>query len=357
MRKKISNFVAPRYTHKLMNIFRYTEPFLLESGETLPGITIAYHTYGALNESKNNAVWVMHALTANSDVADWWPHTVENGKFLDPEKHFVICANVIGSCYGSSGPCSEGTDGSAPLYADFPDISVRDMVEAHRLLAKYLGITKINTIIGSSLGGFQALEWMAGYPEEMERGILVATDYKCRPWLAAINASMYMAIEADATYGQPDSKAGAKGLAAARSIGLLSYRSYAAYDATQADAEPRDSIFDRKAHGYQRYQGKKLCDRYDAYSYVKMCRSTDSHDVGRGRGGVGKALANVKIPVLVVAITTDILFPPSHHEELAAMLPDSRYKVIDSDFAHDGFLIEHEKLNVIISEFYNETSK
>lgn len=340
----------------MRQVFHHKENFPLETGGALPGITIAYDTFGTLSPEKDNAVWVMHALTANSDVADWWPHTVEAGKFLDPEKNFVICANVLGSCYGSSGPCQEGEDSSAPMYDEFPNVTVRDMVEAHRLLAAHLGIKKINTIIGSSLGGFQALEWLTGYPDEMGRAVLVATDYQCRPWLAAINESMYMAIEADPTYGESRHDAGQKGLACARSIGLLSYRSHSAYDYTQADAPQRPDPFKRKVQTYQTYQGKKLCDRYDVYSYVRMCRSADSHDVSRGRGSFEEALARVKVPCLVVAISSDILFPPSYHQELAAMLPDARYEVIDSEFAHDGFLIEHEKLDAIIQKFYQETN-
>lgn len=331
------------------------EPFQLETGQTLPGVRIAYHTFGTLSPARDNVVWVMHALTANSDVADWWPHTVEKGKFLDPERYFVVCANVIGSCYGSSGPASEGADGSAPLYGDFPDVTVRDMVKAHRMLAAHLGISRINTVIGSSLGGFQALEWMCEAPEEIGRAVLVATDYRCRPWLAAINKSMYMAIEADSTYGEPSAEAGRKGLAAARSIGLLSYRSHAAYDATQDDSTLPHGPFERRAHSYQAYQGKKLTERYDVYSYMKMCRSTDSHDLSRGRGSMAEAMGRIKMPCLVVAISSDILFPPSYHREMAEMLPDARFEVIDSDFAHDGFLIEHAKLDSLIQKFYRET--
>lgn len=341
----------------MRQFFHSPESFQLESGLTLPGITIAYDTFGTLNPQADNAVWVMHALTANSDVADWWPHTVEAGKFLDPEKYFIICANVIGSCYGSTGPCTPLLDGTEPLYADFPNVTVRDMVEAHRRLANHLGIKKINTIIGSSLGGFQAIEWLTGYPEEMSRAVLIATDYQCRPWLAAINEAMTMAIETDPTYGDPTPDAAKSGLAAARAIALLSYRSHSAYDQTQADEPQRPFPFRRRVQSYQRYQGKKLTDRFDVYSYVRMCRSADSHDVSRGRGSFPEALARIQVPCLIVAISSDILFPPSYHREMADMIPNSQFKIIDSEFAHDGFLIEHQKLNAIISKFYNETTK
>lgn len=332
--------------------YHHNAPFTLESGEVLPELTIAYDTYGTLNAAGDNAVWVMHALTANSDVADWWPHTVETGKFLDPECHFVVCANVLGSCYGTTGPTSVNPATGRPYGASFPDVTVRDMVACHKLLRRHLGINCIDTVIGSSLGGFQAIEWLVDEADVARRAVLIATDYCCRPWLAAINKAMYMAMEADPTLGADAPDAGRKGLAAARAIALLSYRSHAAYNMTQADTpEARDTDpFTRRVHSYQAYQGRKLCDRFDAQSYLRMCRSADSHDVGRLRGSAAEALKRVKARCLVVAISSDILFPPSTHEEMAAML-GADYRLIDSDFAHDGFLIEHEKLDRIIKEF------
>lgn len=337
------------------HFYRHKGPFQLESGKILPEVTIAYHTFGTMNAAGSNVIWVMHALTADSNVADWWPHTVEKGRFLDPERWFVVCANVLGSCYGTTGPMTPDPTTGKPEYGEFPDVTVRDMVHCHQLLAKHLGISKINTIIGSSLGGFQAIEWLVSDPDVAERAVLIATDFRCRPWLAAINKSMYMAIEADPTLGQPDKEAGAKGLAAARSIGLLSYRGQAAYDQTQEDQSEHDP-FTRRAHSYQAYQGRKLCERFDAYSYIKMCRSTDSHDISRGRGSFKDVLGNIKAKCLIISISSDILFPPSYHTEMAAMIPDAEYHEIDSEYAHDGFLIENEKLNALISDFYSRTN-
>lgn len=336
----------------MTQFYHHNAPLTLESGEVLPDLTIAYDTYGTLNAAGDNAVWVMHALTANSDVADWWPHTVEIGKFLDPARHFVVCANVIGSCYGTTGPTSVNSATGRPYGASFPDVTVRDMVACHKLLRRHLGISRIDTVIGSSLGGFQAIEWLVDEPDVARKAVLIATDYCCRPWLAAINKAMYMAMEADPTLGDDAQDAGRKGLEAARAIALLSYRSHAAYNLTQADTpEARDADpFTRRVHSYQAYQGRKLCDRFDAQSYLRMCRSADSHDVGRLRGSAAEALKRVKARCLVVAISSDILFPPSTHEEMAAML-GADYRLIDSDFAHDGFLIEHEKLDRIIKEF------
>lgn len=335
-------------------IFYYPHPLQLESGEVLPEIRVAYHTYGSLNEDRSNVVWVMHALTANSDVADWWPHTVEEGKFLDPDKWFVVCANVLGSCYGTTGPLTPLPPDGKPLYGDFPLVTVRDMVAVHKLLARHLGIGQIDTVIGASLGGFQALEWLVSDPDIARRAVICATDYQCRPWLAAINKAMYMAIEADSTYGEPRPDAGRKGLEAARAIGLLSYRSHSGYDATQADPPERPDPFTRKAHSYQAYQGKKLADRFDVYSYERMCRSSDTHDVSRGRGSFAEALGRIKAKCLILCVSSDILFPPSYHEEMAAMIPGAESGMIDSEFAHDGFLIEHESLDRKIKDFIGE---
>lgn len=334
--------------------YQHKKSLKLESGATLPEITIAYDTFGSLNVERDNVVWVMHALTADSDVSDWWPHTVEAGKFLDPERWFVVCANVLGSCYGTTGPTSINPLTSEPYYGDFPDVTVRDMVKCHQLLAEHLGIKKINTIIGSSLGGFQAIEWIVSDVDIARRAVLIATDYSCRAWLAAINKSMYMAIDADPSSTERRSDAGQKGLAAARSIGLLSYRGQAAYDSTQSDREPHNP-FIRRAHSYQAYQGKKLCERFDVYSYLKMCRSTDTHDISRGRESNAVELGKVKTKCLIIAISSDILFPPSYHKEMASLIPEAEYQEIESNYAHDGFLIEHEKLNSIISDFYSRT--
>ena len=346
--------IAPRSSF-MRKYYHHKNPITLECGATLPEISIAYDTFGSLNDRRDNVIWVMHALTADSDVSDWWPHTVEKGRFLDPDKWFIVCANVIGSCYGTTGPMSIDPVTGKPYFNDFPDVTVRDMVACHRLLAKHLGIDRINTIIGSSLGGFQAIEWLVTEPDIADRAILIATDYRCRPWLAAINKAMTMSIEADSTFGLRDREAGARGLAAARAIGLLSYRGQTAYDTTQDDIDTDHGLFDSRVHSYQVHQGEKLCTRFDAYSYMRMSHSADSHDIARGRGTYAEVLASVKAKCLVVAITSDILFPPSYHRELTTLLPHAEYHEIDSEFAHDGFLIENEKLNNLICDFYSRT--
>ena len=332
-----------------MEILRVNRPFALERGGELPSLEIAYHTYGTLSAERDNVVWVCHALTANSDVADWWPHTVEQGRFLDPERHFVVCANILGSCYGTTGPLTPDPNTGEPRYGNFPKLTMRDVVRAHALLADALGIVRIKALIGSSVGGFQAVEWAVMEPERFERLVLIATSPKATPWQIAIDQTQRMAIEADATFGEPRPDAGRKGLAAARAIGLLTYRGPKGYNLTQQDPEPRYEEF--RACTYQRYQGEKLCRRFDAYSYYTILDTFDTHDVGRGRGGVEQALARITAPTLVVGISSDLIFTPEEMRWLADQIPQSRYLELDSAFGHDGFLVEHEALNQMLYPF------
>lgn len=334
------------------------EPFELESGRILQGIDIAYHTFGTPNAERSNVIWVCHALTANSDVADWWPHTVEKGCFLDPDRYYIVCANVLGSHYGSTGPLSINPESGAPYYNDFPPITVRDMVKAHRLLARHLGIDHVEMLIGSSLGGFQSMEWAIADPTFPRRLALIATSAYTTPWAAAFNESQRMAIASDATYGQPCPEAGAAGMAAARSMALLSYRGPAAYNLTQADnpctTSSAETLFARRVHTYQQHQGEKLCKRFNAYSYERLSRAVDSHDVGRGRQSRESALASIRARTLVIGITSDILFTINDARYLADHIPTTEFRTIKSDFGHDGFLVEHAKLNSILLKFLDK---
>lgn len=343
----------------MYHIYKDPEPLITEDGDVLPELEIAYHTYGTINPARDNIIWVCHALTADSEVAAWWPHTVESGKFLDPEENFIICANILGSCYGTTGPLSPLPDSAgvrSPLYGDFSRFTIRDIVRVHQRLARHLGIDSVKMLIGSSLGGFQCMEWAIMEPDFARKLVLIATTPVTKPWAAAFNESQRMAIEADATYGTPQADAGARGLATARSIALLSYRGGSAYDATQAE-KPEGNIegypFRRRVHSYQRHQGDKLVKRFNAYSYYRLTQAVDSHDVARGRGTMDEVLGAIRQPTLVVAISSDILFPPSDHRPLL-QIPDVTYRVIESDFGHDGFLIEHQKLDQIIKEFLKD---
>ncbi|MCH5334879.1 MAG: homoserine O-acetyltransferase [Alistipes sp.] len=335
-------------------IYEHDKAFALESGSSLDSLTIAYDTYGTLNAAADNVVWVCHALTANSDVADWWPHTVEEGRFLDPARHFIICANILGSHYGTTGPLHVNPATGEPYYGDFPEFTIRDMVEAHRLLASALGIKHIEVLIGSSVGGFQAVEWAVTEPDFISKLVLIATAAKASPWTIAIDQTQRMAIEADKTFGEPHEEAGMAGMAAARAIGLLTYRGSEGYNITQRDADDRLRPAARhRASTYQAYQGEKLCRRYNAYSYYAILNAFDTHDAGRGRGGLEKALARIKAKTLTVGITTDMIFTPAEMRELCSMIPGAEYRQIESSFGHDGFLVEHERLNDILNPFIN----
>ena len=338
---------------KLMS-YCSTEPFSLESGGELPGIEIGYHTYGKLNSKRDNCVWVCHALTANSDVADWWPHTVVPEGFLDPNKYFIVCANIIGSCYGSTGPMSINKETGEPWYGDFPRLTIRDMVKAHILLANHLNLKKIYSLIGSSVGGFQAIEWAITEPWRFDSMVLIATAAYATPWTIAIDETQRMAIFADKSYGEKHKDAGKDGLAAARALALLTYRGGKGYNLTQQDQEDNSgNVPDyHRACSYQKHQGDKLVRRFDAYSYITIINAFDTHNVGRGRDGISQALQFVEFPVLCVGITTDLIFTPEEMRDLSIMFPRSRYKEISSQFGHDGFLVEHSLLNTIIKDFF-----
>ena len=347
-----NNETAPKVWH-------YSQPFELECGQTIPELEIAYHTYGKLNAAKNNVVWICHALSANSDVADWWNGLVGEGKLFDPTKHFIVCANIIGSHYGSTSPLSidKSTDN---FYAKkFPIISVRDIARAHQLLAKKLGIEKIKIALGGSMGGQQVLEWAIIQPDLFEKIALIACGAQMTPWSIALNETQRMAIEADATFNDEVVskiktraeliKAGAKGMEAARAIGMLSYRSYTGYNVAQADDSDKLDAF--RVQTYQRYQAEKLRKRFNALSYSSISKTMDSHNVGRNRGGVALALKQVKAKTLVVGIQTDILFPLEEQIILAAHIPDARLEVIQSKFGHDGFLIEFDQMHALLVKF------
>lgn len=327
-----------------------TTPILLENGTELNSVTVAYHTYGTLNDNKSNVIWVCHALTANSDVADWWSGVFGKGRLLDPSKYFIVCANVIGSCYGSIGPVSSG------LYKNFPLITPRDMANVHEQLRQALHIDSIHLLIGSSLGGQQALEWSIAQPEVFENAVYIATNAQHSPFGIAFNESQRLAIFADETYGNKTPESGRKGLVAARSIAMLSYRTYKGYELTQSE-ETNEKIADFKAASYQRYQGEKLAKRFDAYSYVTLSKAMDAHNVGRNRKSVAAALQQIKAKSLVISVSTDVIFPPEEQIFLANHIPGASYTEIHSDFGHDGFLVEQEQLITVIKGFLSNKLK
>lgn len=329
-------------------------PLPLESGGTLGGARVAYRTWGRLNAERDNVVWVCHALTANANVLEWWPGLFGPGTFFDPDDWFIVCANVLGSCYGSTGPLDPDPATGRPRYQHFPLLTVRDLVAAHDLLRRELGLERIHLLVGGSLGGQQALEWAVQQPEVFENLVVIATNARHSAWGIAFNEAQRLAIEADPTYGLGQPGGGDEGLRAARAVALLSYRGYAAYAQTQTD--PDDArLRDFRASTYQRYQGDKLVARFDAYSYVALSRTMDTHHLGRARGSVAAALGRIRARTLVLGITTDVLFPLSEQQELARHIPGVMYAELDSAYGHDGFLLETAAITHFLERFYVPT--
>ncbi len=323
-----------------MNVFQHEGSLLLEKGGQLTDVQIAYHTYGTLNRERSNVVWICHALTANSDAAAWWPGMIGKGFPLDTDQYFIVCANIIGSCYGSTGPLSNNPETGTPYYLNFPAFTIRDMVSAHILLRKHLGIENIFLLIGGSIGGYQALEWSLAEPQIIQRMALLATSPSESAWGIAVHTAQRMAIEADGTWGQPRADAGAKGLATARAIGMLTYRNYASMVARQSEDDVSKTD-DFKAASYIRYQGKKLVDRFNAYSYYLLSKAMDTHNIARGRTtSIEAALSLITVPTLVIGVSSDILCPVQEQKIIAANIPDATFVEIDSVYGHDGFLVE-----------------
>jgi len=337
-------------------IFKYPYTYSLELGRELPGFELSYTTYGTRNAEDNNIVWICHALTGSSNVAEWWDGLVGDGKYFDAAKHFIICVNVIGSAYGSTGPLSVNPKTHKPFYRDFPTITVKDVVGTLEILRQELQIRKIKICIGGSLGGQQALEWAVEVPDLFEELILIASNALHSPWGVAFNESQRMAIEADPTFNESSNEAGSMGMRAARSIALLSYRNYDTYNFTQARDNP-DQIDDFRASSYQKYQGDKFVKRFNAFSYWILSKIMDSHNVGRNRGGIVHALGMVKAKTLVLGIKSDLLFPLSEQQFLARHIPDAVFQEIDSLYGHDGFLIEYKQLTQVIRAWQQTNGK
>ncbi|MCY1516638.1 Homoserine O-acetyltransferase [compost metagenome] len=335
--------------------YKYPKLFKLESGKKIRHLEIAYHTYGKLNAKKDNVIWACHALTANADVLDWWKGLFGNNSLFNPEEHFIVCANVIGSHYGSTSPLSQNPVTGQPYYLSFPEFTIRDLAACHQLLAAHLGVHTIKVLIGGSLGGQQALEWSLANTTPIENLILIATNAVHSPWGIAFNESQRLAISADRTFYANQHDGGMKGLKVARSIALLSYRTYDAYTATQLESV-NEKTTGYRAASYQNYQGEKLCKRFNAYSYWYLSKAMDSHNVGRGRKSITAALQDVKSNTLVIGIENDVLFPVSEQKYLAEHIKDARFISLHSAYGHDGFLIETDQLTHCIGSFLKESA-
>lgn len=334
--------------------YHYGQPFTLENGQVLPDLTIAYHTYGTLNDRKDNVIWVCHALTANSDAQDWWPGMIGQGSVLDSARYFIVCANIIGSCYGSSGPLTIDPATGDPYYSSFPVVTIRDMVKAHILLREHLEIGHIHLLIGGSMGGYQALEWCIMEKDRISNLCLLATSAAESAWGIAIHSSQRLAIEADSTWKDASPQAGSNGLKAARGMGLVSYRNYGLLVEKQSDPEI-EKTDNYKASSYINYQGEKLAKRFNAYSYWLLTKSMDSHHIARGRNAsIEEILRQIHQKTLVIGISSDILCPVREQKLLAANIPDAAFVEIDSAYGHDGFIVEAGKISVHLGRFLTD---
>jgi homoserine O-acetyltransferase len=339
-------------------IFRNNTPLTLESGITLSRYHLAYTTYGQLNKAKDNAVWIFHALTANSEAAEWWPGLVGENKLFNPSKYFIVCVNMPGSCYGSIGPLDVNVETNETYYHDFPWFTPRDMVHAYQPLREFLGIRKIHIGIGGSMGGQQLLEWAIEEPDVFEFIFPIATNAWHSSWGVAFNATQRMCIEADQTWLQKNPLSGIRGMKAARACALISYRNYVTYSHSQPIVSTKNFLAinaseDARAgaSSYQRYQGEKLARRFNAFSYNFLSMGMDAHHVGRGRAGTEAALQQIKAKTLVIGLTTDILFPLSEQQFLAKNIVGANFIPIGSLYGHDGFLLEFDQIENLIKNF------
>jgi homoserine O-acetyltransferase len=350
----------------IVQLFDEKDPFVLESGESLAPVCVAYETYGRLNNEGTNAILVCHALTGDAHAAGidargrvgWWDGVIGSGKAFDTDKHFVVCSNFLGSCYGTTGPTSPNPATGLPFGRSFPTFTVRDMVQLQYRVLKHLGINRLVTISGGSLGGMQVLEWALMFPDFVETIVPIATSARHSAWCIALNEVARLAIENDGAWsrgnghGEPE-----RGLALARMIAIISYRSRASFEQRfsrnqTTGGAPHDPLFD--VESYLHYQGEKLVRRFDAATYVAITKAMDRHDITRGRLGLQETLNAIRVKALCIGIDSDVLYPVVEQAELAAHIPNAKYAEVRSIHGHDAFLIEFDQLNRLIKDFLKE---
>lgn len=301
-------------------------------------------------------IWICHALTGSSDFTDWWKGLFTEGSPFDPRDYFIICANTLGGCYGSTGPLSINPKTGTPYYHTFPLITNRDIVRSFDLLRQHLNISKINTLLGGSLGGQQVLEWAIEQPDLFENIIPIATNAFHSPWGIAFNEAQRMAIEADATWKDDDARAGIEGMKAARAMGMISFRTYDTFLSTQSE-KTAEKVDDYRASSYQKYQGQKLSNRFNAFTYWVLTKAMDAHHIGRTRNSIAEALKKIKANTLVIGIDTDLLFPIREQKYLAQNIEGAKLDILTSLHGHDGFLVEFDQFKSVVRKFLRELKK
>lgn len=324
----------------------------LESGERLSEVRVGYRTWGRLDRAGSNAVLVCHALTGSADVDRWWGDLIGPGCALDPSEDFIVCSNVLGSCYGTTGPASRRPGSARPWGPDFPAVTVRDMVRVQARLLDALGVRRLRLAIGGSLGGMQVLEWAASFSDRVEAIAALATCGRHSAWCIGLSEAQREAIRSDPKWRggrYPEEDPPVLGLAVARMMAMCTYRSRESFAVRFPLPTRRTGHFE--VASYLRHQGEKLADRFDANCYLTLTGTMDTHDLARGRGEYGAVLGSITVPALVVAIDSDVLYPPAEQEELARLLPHARLARLPSPHGHDAFLIETASVNALVREF------
>ncbi len=326
-------------------------PMTLENGEALERVTIAYQSWGALNENKSNAILVNHALTGWSDVPGWWPSMVGPGLPFDTDKYFILCPNVIGGCQGSTGPSSIAPDGKR-YGSRFPALTIRDMVAAEVAFSDALGISSYLLAVGPSLGGMRSLEWAVQLPDRVGAICTIGSSAVATGDQIGTASIQIRAIKSDPNFSNGNyyeqERGPQEGMGIARRIAHLTYRTEAEMDVRFGRELQGDETGRYAVESYLDHQAAKLAQRFDANTYISLTEAMNSHDIGRGRRGVAAALASISIPVVVVSIDTDRLFPARLQSEIAELVPGAQLEVISSPFGHDGFLVEVEAVGEVI---------
>ena len=353
----------PQTTHDDVDQRRYADlgEVALESGDRLP-VTVAYETWGSpqlVDGRVVNAVLVLHALTGDSHVAGeagphqptsgWWGEVVGPGKALDTDRWFVVAPNVLGGCRGTTGPASTAPDGR-PWGSRFPAITVRDQVLVEALWAASLGIDRFACVVGGSMGGMRALEWLVGLPDRVASGVVLAVGAEASADQIGTQSTQITAISADPEWAGGDYHGGpgpVSGLGIARRIAHLTYRCADELEVRFGRAREADGVT-YSVQSYLDHHADKLVGRFDAGSYVALTEAMNGHDVGRGRGGVPAALASIAVPVGVGGITTDRLYPIAQQRRIADLIPDAQFVAIESGAGHDGFLVEAGAVSALI---------
>jgi homoserine O-acetyltransferase len=358
-------------------------PFVLEGGGKLRDVTIAYETWGDLDADAGNAILICHALTGDSHVSGpagpghptkgWWDDLVGPGRAIDTDVYFVVCANVLGGCQGTTGPASTDPATGRPYGGRFPAVSIRDMVRTQAALADHLGVEQWFSVVGGSMGGMQALEWAVMFPNRVRSIAAMATCAAATAQQIAFSNVERFAIWLDPNwrggdyYDAPAGEGPHLGLALARGIAQITYRTEGEFGSRfdRSMLDDMDDVFELwqrfQVESYLDYQGAKLARRFDANSYLVISKAMDLHDVGRSRGGIERALSRVVAPTLILSIDSDALYLPYQQEQLRDLLADHRtpvdYTRIVSEFGHDGFLLETRQVTEALNDFFLEVEK